>query len=60
VRWFQTAPWRVKGVQRVIDDEARKGLVWDEAKGEWVYDKEKARAILSKRHYHFEIWKSPP
>jgi hypothetical protein len=37
---------RARRLREINEDAARGGRVWDEALEEWVYDEERARAIL--------------
>jgi hypothetical protein len=50
---------RRRRVREIIEDNARKGLVWDEAQGQWVYDDEKAHAILDAGGARHRSWWSP-
>jgi hypothetical protein len=42
-----TEPSRTRRrVREITEEHARQGLVWDEARGEWVFDEERAHVIL--------------
>jgi hypothetical protein len=41
-----STPSKERRIREITEESARGGHVWDEALEEWVYDEERARAIL--------------